>query len=253
MKAQFFLAVVLVILRVGSLEGVAQGLVSFNNSSVQVITNCKNGASITNPATVAMYYTTNLTAVNDPSVPMMLNTNAIVNMLFFPGRFFGGTVAVPGAPAGSYIVVEVRAWHGNDPTWEAGDLHALCGSGFSGKSARFLVGPLGNGTNSSPTALSGMTRFGVCSRDAPHPVECFGPPPVWTISVVPGASPYQVRASGKPMENLSMLLLQSSPNLSPYSWRRRLEIYPGTNSWALEWTDPEGTNVTVFYRIISVY
>ena len=267
MKAQLFLAVVLVILRVGALEGAAQGTFTFNNSSTTTLTN-RYGQSLPTGAgyQVAMFFSTDLSALTNSSLPMVLNTNAVTTILPVAGRFSGGTRAVPGVPPGGFVVAQIRAWYGQYPSseivFEKPNCNKCCDSASTdvGQSIRFLLGPLGfppGGTNPIPTLVgAGFKGFVIVpASTGPLPLNCFGPPPLWTIAVVPGAYPYRVRASGKPMDNLALLVLSSSTNLSSNfsSWRGRLHIFPGTSSWSLEWTDPEGTNVTMFYRITSVY
>ncbi len=262
MKAHLFLAVVLVILRIGSLEGAAQGTFSFNNSSTTRLTNILGTAVPVNSLTVAMFFSTNLSALTNSSLPMVLNTNAVTTISPVAGRFTGGTVAVPGVPQGGFVVATIRAWNGQYPSSEIAFEQPFCYVGDSeqttGRSIRFLLGPLGfppGGTNPIPTLVgAGFQGFLVGQFFSGIPgIGCFGPPPYLKLSVVPSSQPYRVRVSGPALNGTIRFRLQSSPTLASNSWQMRTFIYASSVPWTNEWTDPQGTNGPLFYRVTSEY
>jgi len=145
-----------------------QGEVVMNNSAATAILDSRYGTNWAVAAgnTVALY---GATGAGQTASSLSLQPTAVTN-LFLPGRFIGGTrvLTLPTGPA----TLQVRAWSGAYPTYEAAEIAAMGGTpnvvlGRSG----LLTATLTTGATPPPTLLgSGLTTFGVTPVPEPSSI-----------------------------------------------------------------------------------
>jgi hypothetical protein len=98
---------------------VSQGTVAFNNDSNTRITNC--ASRLPQPTTtikVGLYFTPDLSAVSNAAARASMALVRVTTNGPTDGRFVGGTVTLPGVPAGASVVFQVKAWPTNYVTFE---------------------------------------------------------------------------------------------------------------------------------------
>jgi len=146
----------------------AQGTITFNNSSTQLVTNSATGQPLPvgNQFVIALYYGPNGT----PEAG--LSQIATTPIAAVPGRFFGGTVTTPATtPPGGVAALQVRAYSSGFATYEAAFAAAQGNpSVFVGTSNPFTV-TTGNPTGTpatTPASLTPLQSFGV-ANPAPVP------------------------------------------------------------------------------------
>ena len=93
----------------------AQGTVTFNNTPSQAVVDSRTGAAVVSGVAIAgLYFTTDLGAVPDPSVPndgfQLAATTVVAPSPIFAGVYSGGTAMVPGVLEGTQVLFQVRAW-----------------------------------------------------------------------------------------------------------------------------------------------
>ena len=267
MKTKALLGLWLAVLLAAAADAGAQGLLSFNNNSGQKITNLQGAAA--SGLTVGLYVSTEPNAV-PPSVlgeGNYFKLLAITNIFPSPGRFLGGTVAVPGAPAGSSVAVIIGAWPSNFTDRRLAIANWECdrppGASF-GQSKSFIV-QLGANTfpYSGPASLTGLTSFAVYPNTGIPRSSCW-PATLWpaTLSAVPGSYPFRFSINADTRVRTSdyvagfaiqkcTVLTTNKPATVNTNWVTVTNFSP--SSLPTYWTDPQGTNARAFYRLSIGY
>lgn len=145
-----------------------QGEVVMNNSAATAIRDQRFGTNwaVAPDHTVALY---GATGAGSSESSLALQPTAVTN-LFLPGRFIGGTrvLSLPTGPA----TLQIRAWSGSFPTFEAAELAANGGNPnvLIGRSG-LLNATLTTGATPPPTLLgSGLTTFQVAPVPEPSSI-----------------------------------------------------------------------------------
>ncbi len=240
MNMRCFSAVLLALL-VATTHSAAQGTFIFNNSSQTAIRTFP-GDQLATGLKVALYFSTDTNTVYPHQ--LVLNPNAVTNVAGGPlaGRFLGGIRSIPGVPAGSYVMAQVRAWdpsYGHD-SWEAAGGFTYCRQYVvKGASPMFLLGPLGNG---APIAVLNMPAFTVGQSLAPELCE-----PKFRVLAEPTTFRLCIDLNGSWVGG-TRVEIQGLSALGSTNWQVLASYYPTqTISY---WTDPQATNGRQrFYRV----
>ena len=124
MKTTFLLTVGIAVFLLTRSFCAAQATVQFANTTDTRITNCLTRAPQSNAALVQLYFTPDLSAVSNQSVSALMLPAGVsrpvpgIASLAFHGRFYGGTLTLPGVAAGAQVVVKVKMWPTNYPSFE---------------------------------------------------------------------------------------------------------------------------------------
>ena len=104
--------------------GLGQGMIQFANTPATRITNCFTRTPLSNTTYVQLYCTPDLSAVsNQTALAGMVPAGSPVKVpsatfTAFYGRFNGNIVTLPGVPGGVPVVLQVKMWATNYPSFE---------------------------------------------------------------------------------------------------------------------------------------
>jgi len=141
-----------------------EGQVFFANSPTRAVIDGSTGLPVAiGVANAGLYYTTDLTALPDLSSPTdafnHAATTPIGRSTFFPGIYNGGTITLPGVDIAQPVLLQVRAWSGQQyDTFE----DARNGSSFFGASRVMLV-TTGGGIMPIPNTSTMVNSFTIAA------------------------------------------------------------------------------------------